>query len=678
MMIKKCLLVFVSLSIIQASEITAQQSYGDIPATAKSTFFQESFDNNSNNWILDNLWLKGDIVYGGYNLICRNYQKSTGLSYKNIFIDQQKDYEIETAVYTLKGNGGLAFGITGKYDHYRIGITANNTLTIEKNTPSKGKIEELYSGSVSSNLKPGSYNKITVRKLKDYFYIFVNETFIGRFDNIKPEGDKLGFNVGLNSEISVDYLTVSYLSSQASPVTAERNITKEDPAKTQSENIAVNIPSSTNTSKIPKGSTAPLITWTSPSGVNTTLDSYTARVRANIKSGSELKSVLFYVNGASKGEGEIKSSPVEAGTYVAEKTISLNPGDNNVFVIATNFEGASRSELRYFNNPPANPPVIAWGNPVYEKVSVNSDQFTIEACIESPTELRSAKILVNGNPQGENTVFQVSGIEKCNYKWQQSVILKEGDNSIYIIATNIAGSTTSEKRTVKYQMAIVEKRLALVFGNSDYSDKTSLKNPVNDANLMEATLKELGFEVIKRTNAGINAMREAVREFSSKLSEYNVALFYYAGHGIQMEGKNYLIPTDAVLKDPGDCKYEAIPVDFVTEEFAKYPENTNIVILDACRNNPYRNWTRGGAQGFKAISPTSGTIIAFATSEGSTANDGTSANGLYTEELVKQMVIPQPIESVFKKTRVEVKKRSKDQQTPVDWTSLDGDFYFKK
>jgi hypothetical protein len=336
------------------------------------------------------------------------------------------------------------------------------------------------------------------------------------------------------------------------------------------------------------------------------------------------------------------------------------------------------NQLRYFNNPPANPPVIAWGNPVYENVSVNSDQFTIEACIESPTELKSAKILVNGNPQGESTVFQVSGIEKCNYKWQQPVILKEGDNIIYIIATNIAGSKTSEKRTIKYQMAIAEKRLALIIGNSDYIDKSSLRNPINDANLMEATLKQLGFEVIKRTNAGINSMRDAVREFSGKLSEYNVALFYYAGHGIQMEGRNYLLPTDAILKDPGDCKYEAIPVDFVTEEFAKYPENTNIVILDACRNNPYKSFTRGGAPGFKAISPTSGTIIAFATAEGSTAIDGTSSNGLFTEELVKQMLIPQPIESVFKKTRVEVKKRSKDQQTPVDWNSLDGEFYFKK
>jgi hypothetical protein len=685
-MYKKHFLILVSLLIFQITETTAQQNYNDISSSGKSSIFKESFDNNSNNWFVDNLWIKGNVVNGYYDIVCKNYQNSTGLSYKTIFIDQEKDYEIEAAVETMNGTGGLAFGITSKYDHFRIEISDNNTLVILKNTPSKGKNEELFSGSVSSNIKAGSFNKITVRKLKDYFYVFVNETLIGRYNKIKPEGDQVGFNVGLNSEISVDFLTISYLTSQTAPITAERNIVKGDSAKTHSENVANNIPASKkptiisqqNELNISKSPTTPLITWISPSGLTTILDTYTARIKASIKSGSELKSVLFYVNSASKGEGEIKLSPGENGTYVSEKTITLNPGENNVYLVATNFEGATKSELIYFNNPPANPPVISWGNPANENVIVITDRITIEACIKSSTELKSAKILVNGNTQEESNIFQVSDIDNCNYKWQRSVILKEGDNSIYIIATNIAGSTTSEKRTIKFQAAIAEKRIALVFGNAEYGEKSSLKNPVNDANLMEATLKELGFEVIKRTNAGINAMRDAVREFGRKLSEYNVALFYYAGHGIQLEGINYLVPTDAVLKEPGDCKYEAMPVDFVTEEFGKYPENTNIVILDACRNNPYRSWVRGGETGFKAISPTSGTIISFATAAGATAIDGTTSNGLFTEELVKQMAIPQPIESVFKKTRVEVRKRSKELQVPMEWTNLNGEFYFKK
>lgn len=685
MMFKKNFTGFLVLLIVQAFNISAQQSYSDILLSDKSTIFNESFDNNSNNWLLNNLWIRGKVVNGYYHIICKNYQRSTGLSYTTVFIDNEKDYEIEATVKTLKGTGGLAFGITSKYDHYRIEIY-NNTLDILKDTPSKEKQEILFSWDVNSSIKTGSYNKITLRKFKDYFYVFLNETLIGRFNKIKPEGDQVGFIVGLHSEISVDYLNISYLTSQTASIIAEKNITKEDSLKTQSvkparDTLAIIHSPDThqqNNFKVTKKPTAPIITWISPSGLTTILHTYSARIRANIKSESELKSVLFYVNGVSKGEGEIKSSPAENGTYIAEKSIMLNPGENNVYLVATNFEGATKSDLRYFNNPPSNPPIISWENPAYENVIVNTDKLEIEAFIESPTELKSAKIIVNGDIQGESNVFQVSGINNSNYMWQLSVILKSGDNSIYIIATNIAGSTTSEKRTVKYQLTIAEKRLALVFGISEYANKTSLENPVNDANLMEATLKELGFDVIKRTNVGLDEMKMAVREFSRKLSEYNVALFYYAGHGIQTEGVNYLIPADAMLKDPIDCKYEAISVDFVTEEFGRYPDNTNIVILDACRNNPYRSWVRGGETGFKAISPTSGTIISFATAAGSTAIDGTHANGLFTEELVKQMVVSQPIESVFKKTRVAVRKRSNGLQVPMEWTNLNGEFYFKR
>jgi len=223
-----------------------------------------------------------------------------------------------------------------------------------------------------------------------------------------------------------------------------------------------------------------------------------------------------------------------------------------------------------------------------------------------------------------------------------------------------------------------EKRLALVIGNSIYGGGQTLKNPVNDANLMTSTLQRLGFTVIKRINATEQSMEQAIREFSRELPKYNVTLFYYAGHGVQVDGTNYIIPVDATLNEKSDCKYEAISINFVVEEFEKYPNNVNIVILDACRNNPFRSWARGGERGFKAITPTSGLIISFATSEGATALDGTGNYGLFTEELVKQMTLPQPIERVFKQTRVEVYKRSNGQQNPMEWTQLTGDFYFVK
>ena len=195
---------------------------------------------------------------------------------------------------------------------------------------------------------------------------------------------------------------------------------------------------------------------------------------------------------------------------------------------------------------------------------------------------------------------------------------------------------------------------------------------------MEGTLKELGFEVIKRLNATKDQMMSAIREFDEKLPDYSIALFYYAGHGIQVDGKNYVIPTDAVLEKPGDCKYEAIDVSFIVEEFGRYQDNTNILILDACRKNPFSSWTRNGEAGFKIMNFSSGTIVAFATSEGATAADGKGLNGLYTQELVKQMLIPQPLSTVFMNTRVQVRKLSNNQQVPSEINMLNGEFFFKK
>ena len=420
------------------------------------------------------------------------------------------------------------------------------------------------------------------------------------------------------------------------------------------------------------------ITWTSPSGDRTTLTSFSATVKASIKSADGLKSVLLYLNGISKGEVEIKSLS-EPGSYQIEKTVTFGPGENNIYFVATSSSGFSnKSDLRYFSNPSAVIPEITWSNPVSANSVVNVESFSISACIKSATELRSVRLFVNGNIQSEDNVFQTSSDESCNYQWKSSVVLRDGDNSIYLIATNVAGSITSDKRVVKYTQAPVEKRLALIFGNSEYRNKAPLKNPVNDANLIEGTLRELGFDIIKRLNAGKADMESAIREFNEKLPDYNVALFYYAGHGNQVEGKNYLIPTDAVLEKPGDCKYEAIDVKWVVEEFEKFQENINIVILDACRSNPFASWTRGSEAGFRAINFTSGTIVAFATAEGSTAADGKGSNGLYTEELVKQMAVPQPISSVFNNTRIQVRKLSNNLQVPIEMNQLNGDFYLKK
>lgn len=657
------------LILFQIKTTVAQKDYLAFPSSSKSIYFSDSFADNSNNWITDNTWIKATVENGYYNISCKNFQLSTGLTCRTIQTGQLGDYEIEASIKIIKGVGALVFGMTEKFDHYRIEISDINTLEVIKDTPSKKKkIEKIFISSQNNSLNNKSYNKITFRCINNIYYLFINESFTGQLKNLKPEGNQIGFNVGTDSEISVDYLTVSALQSQAPQLFAENDVKKEVVGTKPSNEVTAGLDT------LP----APVVTWISPSGQKTNLDTFTAKVRANIKSGSGIKSVLLYVNGVSKGEAEVIPADGMTGDFSVEKTINFGPGENQIYLVATNNEGATKSELRYFTNPSAVAPLITWSNPVNQNSIVSTESFPIGACIKSQAELKSVRLLVNGDVQIENNIFFKSGTDKCDYSWESPVVLKDGDNNVYIIATNIAGSTTSEKRVIKLSTALAERRLALVFGNSQYRNNTTLKNPVNDANLIEGTLKELGFEVIKRLNAGKEEMMTAIRDFNEKLPSYNVALFYYAGHGNQVDGKNYMIPTDAKLEKPSDCKFEAIGVDFVVEEFEKYPDNTNIVILDACRNNPYTSWVRGGEMGYKAMSFSSGTIIAFATSEGATAADGKGANGLYTEELVKQMVIPQSIYSVFMKARVQVKKLSNGLQTPTEWNKLNGDFFFKK
>ncbi len=664
LMSKTRLFLLLSLVIIQSQLIQAQQNYLAYNPADKSVLFSDNFDNNGNQWITDNLWITGKIENGYYDITCKNYQQSTGLSYKIIPVVRGSDFEIEASFKVIKGTGALVFGMTNKFDHYRVEINDNYTLQVLKDTPSKQKkLEKLFTGPGTFQVTK-DFNKLTIRCVKGIYYIFSNEALVGQFSNIKPEGDQIGFNVGTNSEISVDYLRILKLKEQKGAELARENVVA--PVQQASENKNTNLAGS------------PVIIWVSPSGQNTTLESFSARVKAAVKSSSGLKSVLLYLNGVSKGETEILPTAGDQATFIVEKSVNFGPGENNIYLVATNSNGATKSELRYFTNPLAVAPIVTWSNPETANTVVNRESFTIGACIKSPTELKSVKLLVNGTVQSEDNVFQISNMGDCNYNWQTSIVLKEGDNNIYLIATNVAGSTTSEKRLVKLEPFLAERKLAIVFGNSQYKKGTPLKNPVNDANLMEGTLKELGFEVIKHLNATREEMMSALREFNAKLPNFNVALFYYAGHGNQVEGKNYLIPTDANLDKPEDCKFEAIDVGFIVDEFEKYQDNTNIVILDACRNNPYSAWSRGGQAGFRAMTFSSGTIIAFATSEGSTAADGTGANGLYTEELVKQMVIPQSVLNVFMNTRVVVKKLSNNQQVPTEWNKLNGDFFFKK
>ncbi len=224
-----------------------------------------------------------------------------------------------------------------------------------------------------------------------------------------------------------------------------------------------------------------------------------------------------------------------------------------------------------------------------------------------------------------------------------------------------------------------EPRIALVIGNSAYK-VGPLKNPANDARLIAATLRSVGFKVIERTNANQKAMKRALQKFGGLLDEAGkdgVGLFYYAGHGVQANGRNYLIPLGVEIQRESDLEIEALRASAVLSTMDYARNRLNILIMDACRNNPYARSFRSAARGLARMEAPRGTLVAYATGPGDVAADGKGDNSPYTEALVKAMREPGvPVEQMFKQVRLLVEKATGSKQTPWEESSLTGDFYF--
>ncbi len=222
-----------------------------------------------------------------------------------------------------------------------------------------------------------------------------------------------------------------------------------------------------------------------------------------------------------------------------------------------------------------------------------------------------------------------------------------------------------------------ERRTALVIGNAAY-DSAPLRNPVNDARAMATTLRALGFEVQAFENAPLNAMKQAIDHFGDSLrGGGGVGLFYFSGHGMQVKGRNFIIPIGARIQGERDVEYESVDVGRVLGKMEDAGNRMNLVILDACRDNPLARSMRSSTAGLASLDAASGTFVAYATAPGRTADDGTGANGLYTAQLLRHMQTPGlKIEEVFKRVRVEVEQQSQGKQVPWESSSLKGDFYF--
>jgi len=223
-------------------------------------------------------------------------------------------------------------------------------------------------------------------------------------------------------------------------------------------------------------------------------------------------------------------------------------------------------------------------------------------------------------------------------------------------------------------IAASEQRTALVIGNSAY-ENGNLTNPVNDAGDMASALRRLGFEVILKKNIHHRDMEEAIEDFGNRLKRGGVGLFYYAGHGIQINGVNYLIPIGAKIKKESDVRFEAVDANRILDEMGYANNGLNIIILDACRDNPLARSFRSSNRGLAIISSApEGSFISYATGPGQVAMDGEKKNSPYTAALLKYMNVPGlPIEQVFKNVRISLEGLK---QTPWELSSLKGEFYF--
>lgn len=221
------------------------------------------------------------------------------------------------------------------------------------------------------------------------------------------------------------------------------------------------------------------------------------------------------------------------------------------------------------------------------------------------------------------------------------------------------------------------RRVALIIGNSSYQSAGVLRNPVNDARDIASVLQELGFEVILRTDSDLRTMEAAIDEFYAAIQQGSVGVFYFAGHGVQADGENYLLPIDANIQVERDLPYESLPLARIVGRMEAADNDINIVILDACRNNPFASSVRSLQRGLATVDAATGFFIAYATAPGNVADDGQGRNGTFTAALLNHIRTSNlTVEQLFKRVRAQVSNATNGQQIPWTSSSLIGEFAF--
>ena len=399
----------------------------------------------------------------------------------------------------------------------------------------------------------------------------------------------------------------------------------------------------------------------------------------SVKSDSKIENVSISINGVlDRGIKTVESDDYD---MTINKTISLSEGENVITVSVANATGTTQEEKTIVYRPQGGElPTIEWLDFV---ATANKKEYQMKLGIKSKTKVEEVNVTLNGTQSRGIKIIQTDGYDLMV---DRTLSLSEGVNRIVVSVRNEDGITTSEK-VITYQGVnptpiFNDKRIAFVVGNSHYSNsEMNLVNPENDAKDVAEKLKSLGFEVVLKVDATKENMEKELSAFGEKAKDYDVALFYYAGHGIQSKGLNYIIPTNIEDLSENNLKWKCINVEQVLDVMEDSQCKLKIVVLDACRNDPVsRRWHRStGTRGLSIMSSPIGTIIAYSTAPGMTAQDGTERNSPYTEAFLNTLDMPNlDISNFFQEVMARVTNKTHQAQNPWWSSSYTGKFYFNK
>jgi hypothetical protein len=421
--------------------------------------------------------------------------------------------------------------------------------------------------------------------------------------------------------------------------------------------------------------------WNNFKQIDTTIFGHSTRLSANIKSYIPLKKAELIVDGNKIAEFKI----LNAGTHFKvriDQSLDFDNGSHSFYLFVVSENDTIPSPKKTFTaKDSAGPPNIRWVKPNSAQVKVDSVSFSVHANVLSDLPVKDVKLFINGIQDRGFVLLETIG-NTNNKSIAKNIQLLSDTNIVYISAVNEAGLTISDSLKIIYDCGwCKQKRVALVIGNSEYKNTAMLENPVNDAIDMTKALKRLNFKVQRLLDANYKQLLEAVQNFGDSAMDADVAFFYYAGHGVQVDGNNYLIPVDADIKGKPQVKTACVDANIVLSGLETAKSKVNLIVMDACRDNPFeRSWTRSTkGNGLTSLDSPVGTLIAYATAPGRTAADGSDRNGLYTSALLKYIENPNlSIIEIFMNTRIQVLKDSNEAQVPWEGSCLTRNIYLLK